>query len=59
MKNITNGDAKERFMTILNDRPEIIQLVPQKIIASYLGMTPEYYSYIKRKVMNEQKNLRT
>lgn len=56
MKNITNGDAKDRFLTILKDRPEIIRLVPQKIIASYLGMTPEYYSYIKRKVMNEYKS---
>lgn len=51
MANIINGDAKERFLTILKDRPEIIRLVPQKIIASYLGVTPEYYSFIKRSVM--------
>lgn len=45
--NIHNGTAKERFMAILNDRPELIRKVPQRIIASYLGITPEYYSRLK------------
>ncbi len=46
--NIQNGSAKERFKSILGDRQQLIRDVPQKILASYLGITPEYYSYLKR-----------
>lgn len=45
---VFNGTAKERFIRQLGDRPEIINSVPQKYIASYLGITPEYYCQIKR-----------
>lgn len=45
---VFNGTAKERFVRQLADRPEILTRVPQKIIASYLGISPEYYCAIKR-----------
>lgn len=45
---VFNGTAKERFVRLLVDRPEILIKVPQKIIASYLGVTPEYYCVVKR-----------
>ena len=49
--NIQNGSAKERFKSILIDRPQLIRDVPQKILASYLGITPEYFSYLKREYL--------
>lgn len=45
--NIRNGNSMQRFLYLWNDRPEIIRKVPQKIIASYLEITPEYLSRIK------------
>lgn len=44
---VVNGDAKERFEAMLKNRPEIIENVPLKIIASYLGITPQYLSKLK------------
>lgn len=45
---IHNGNARERYLHMIDDRPEILRCVSQKIIASYLGITPEYFSRLKR-----------
>lgn len=42
--------AEERFERLMNQSPHIFQLVPQKYIASYLGMTPETLSRMRKKV---------
>lgn len=39
--------ARERYHRLLEEAPHIIQLVPQKHLASYLGMTPETLSRIR------------
>lgn len=52
--NIHNGTAKERFLAIYKDRPAIIEKVPQRVIASYLGITPEYYSQLKREITRKR-----
>ncbi len=41
---INNGTARERFEAMLKYRPIILEKVPQKIIASYLGITSAYFS---------------
>lgn len=41
---------EERFTRLWNRSPHLFQLVPQRYIASYLRMTPETFSRIKRKV---------
>jgi CRP-like cAMP-binding protein len=48
---VVNGDAKERFESLVKNRPEIIEKVPKKIIASYIGITPEYLSRLKKRFM--------
>ena len=45
---IIQGPAKERYESILKNRPEIIKNVSLKIIASYLGITPQYLSKLRR-----------
>ena len=40
--------AEERYLELLNRYPNMIQRVPQKVIASYLGFTPEFLSKIRR-----------
>ncbi len=51
---VLNGSAADRFRSMLGDRPVIIEQVPQKIIASYLGVTPEYLSKLKRQYLKDQ-----
>lgn len=43
--------AKARYLTILEKDPEVFQLVPQKYIASCLGMTPQSLSRIRRQLV--------
>ncbi len=40
-------DAREYFMHFLKHHPDIIHRVPQKIIASFLGVKPETFSRLK------------
>ncbi|NTU32178.1 Crp/Fnr family transcriptional regulator [Brevibacillus sp. HB1.1] len=41
---------EERYKTVLQKRPHLIDRVPQHQLASYLGMTPESLSRIKKRV---------
>ncbi len=45
--------AEERFLELQRLYPAMIQRVPQKVIASYLGMTPEFLSKIRKKLVSE------
>jgi len=40
--------AEEKFERLAHDSPHIFQLVPQKHLASYLGMTPETFSRMRK-----------
>ncbi|MFC5471324.1 Crp/Fnr family transcriptional regulator [Cohnella suwonensis] len=42
---------EERFKALLQNRPYLIARVPQHQLASYLGMTPESLSRIKKRVL--------
>ncbi len=48
---VINGDAAERFKSLVKIRPEILEKVPMKTIASYLGITQQYLSLLKKKVL--------
>lgn len=50
---VHNGSAQERFEAMMKDRPMIIEKVSQKTIASYLGVTPQYYCQLKRKYLKK------
>lgn len=43
------ASALDRYEHFLATYPEIVQRVPQKMIASYLGITPEALSTVRRK----------
>ena len=43
--------AEERFEKFCNKHTDLIQKVPQKQIASYLGVTPEFFSKMKSKML--------
>lgn len=42
--------AEERYRRLMARSPHLLQLVPQKDIASYLRMTPETFSRLRAKV---------
>jgi CRP-like cAMP-binding protein len=41
---------EEKYQKLLNTRPELLQHFPLKYIASYMGMTPETLSRIRKKI---------
>lgn len=45
---VVNGNAREKFESLMSNRPEIVEKVQMKIIASYIGITPQYLSKLKR-----------
>jgi len=44
-----SATAIERYDEFIQTYPDIVQRVPQRMIASYLGITPEALSTVKRK----------
>jgi CRP-like cAMP-binding protein len=47
---LMSASARERYESFLQTYPELPNRVPQKMIASYLGITPEALSTIRNKI---------
>ena len=45
-----NSSPEERYESILRKRPQLVDRVPQHQLASYLGITPESLSRIKKRI---------
>jgi CRP-like cAMP-binding protein len=45
---LMSSTAIERYQHFIETYPQIVQRVPQRMIASYLGITPEALSKVKR-----------
>jgi CRP-like cAMP-binding protein len=45
---------QQRYLNLLQQKPHIVQRIPQHYIASYLGITPVHLSRIRNKVMKEK-----
>lgn len=46
--------AEEKYVNLIASRPDLLQRVPQTIIASFLGMTPETLSRIRGQLANKK-----
>ena len=55
---VINGPAREKYVAMISHLPDIINNVPLKVIATYLGITPEYLSKLRRIMIHEQQNKR-
>ena len=44
---------EERYINLTNLYPTLIQRVPQRMIASYMGLTPETLSRVRRKIKDK------
>ncbi|UCS94618.1 Crp/Fnr family transcriptional regulator [Echinicola marina] len=42
--------AEERYLKIFKERPELIRSIPLKYIASYIGITPQALSRIRKRI---------
>ncbi|HLP36509.1 Crp/Fnr family transcriptional regulator [Lacibacter sp.] len=48
-------DAEQRYVAFRNAYPEMDLQISQKHIASYLGMSPEFLSTIKRRIVEKER----
>lgn len=47
---LLSATSEERYLEFLDTYPNLIQRLPLKLIASYLGMTPEHLSHTRGKL---------
>lgn len=47
--------AKERYEHLLSTRPDLLQRVPLHHLASFIGVTPESFSRIRKRVANSSR----
>jgi hypothetical protein len=50
MTSFINSTPKERYLNLMENRPDLLQRVPQYQLASYLGIKPETLSRIRKRV---------
>ncbi len=46
---------EQRYLDLLEHRPELLQRIPQYHLASYLGVKPESLSRIRKRIANRKK----
>jgi CRP-like cAMP-binding protein len=44
---------EQRYLDLMTARPELVQRVPQYLLASYLGVTPESLSRIRKRIVSK------
>ena len=47
---LLSATAEQRYIDFTETYPTLVQRLPLKLIASYIGVTPEYLSDIRRKI---------
>jgi len=50
LNSMMSHTAEERYVTFIKKYPKIVQRVPQHMIASYLGITPETLSRVRKQL---------
>ncbi|GGW63831.1 CRP-like cAMP-binding protein [Winogradskyella epiphytica] len=49
-QNLLNLSAEERYLKLFKERPELLKVIPLKYISSYIGVTPQALSRIRKRV---------
>ena len=50
---VTNLSNEERYLRFVKNRPKLIQIIPQYLVASYLGVTPVGLSKIRKRISQQ------
>ena len=49
---LLNQTAEERYLNLFTEQPHLIKQIPLKYIASYIGITPQALSRIRRRIFS-------
>lgn len=49
-QNLLNLSAEERYLRLFKERPELLQVIPLKYISSYIGVTAQALSRIRKRI---------
>lgn len=49
IEGLITASSRERYLSLMKDHPEMIKRLPSRMIADYLGITPETLSRLKAK----------
>ncbi len=52
-KSLMLDDAESRYLKLISKRPDLLQRIPQYLIASYLNVKPETLSRIRKKIASK------
>lgn len=50
---ILSLNPEERYIKLYERSPHVFQIIPQKYLASYLGMSPETFSRVKKRLLQK------
>lgn len=53
---LSSEKPEERFQNLMKEQPALLQRVPQKYIANFLGISPESLSRIRSRILRKQKS---
>ena len=49
-QSLLNETAKQRYLNLFKERPRLIKEIPLKYVASYIGLTPQALSRIRKQI---------
>lgn len=50
-QNLLNLTAEERYIKLFKERPELLKIIPLKYISSYIGVTAQALSRIRKRIL--------
>ncbi len=51
---LTNEEPQQRYLSLIKQRPNVVEKIPQHYIASYLGIKPESLSRIRKRILTTE-----
>ena len=50
------SSPEQRYLNLLRKRPDLVQRVPQQLLASYLGIKPQSLSRLRARILNNKRS---
>jgi hypothetical protein len=47
---LLNETAEQRYINLFEERPELVTIIPLKYVSSYIGVTPQALSRIRKRI---------